>query len=414
MICHTCRTRLLFYDVGGCFRSQRRALCLLHHETCRDLLQSVEAGCYICNRLWATLGSGERNIAEGPAGRPLTRRQTITDSARDGNIPVPQRAVTLLRLRQAHNSNDHYYVDIAFCPKTSSFDPESELQCWDALFSLQICQGLQASETTLPDNTKSDSSLTLAKSWVTECSMDHKQCAGTNTMPTSKWYPSRLLDIDPPGSHSNFRLIETRNSNLQGPYTTLSHCWGFKECTSLETKNYAEMLRGRPLESLPQLYPDAAYVTRQLGGDGLADWQRESAQMHDIYLNSFCNISAAHATDAHKSLFCRRDPDAHVPHAKELRVSGRNAAYSISDAYFWKTEVSEALINTRAWVLQERILAPRILYFGERHMAWECWEKDTADIFPRGVLPASWKLKNAREQEGLDSGTPKNTHGRLL
>ncbi|KAF6806333.1 hypothetical protein CSOJ01_08909 [Colletotrichum sojae] len=330
MICHTCRTRLLFYDVGEYFRS-RHELCLLHHEACKDLLQSLEAGCYICNRLWATLGSGERNIAEGPAGRPLTRRQTITDLARDATVTVPQRAVTLLRIRQARDGNDYYYVDIAFCPKTSSFEPESEVQ-------------LKKRETTLPDDTKSDRSMTLAKSWVTECSMDHKQCA--------------------------------------------------------------EMLRGHPLESLRQLYQDAANVTKQLG--------RESAQMHDIFLNSFCNISAAHATDAHKSLFCRRDPDAHVPHATELRVNGRNAAYSISDAYFWKTGVSEVLINTKAWVLQERILAPRILYFGERHIAWECWEKDTVDIFPRGVLPASWKLKNAREQEGLDSGTPKNTHGRLL
>ncbi|KAF6824956.1 hypothetical protein CPLU01_10556 [Colletotrichum plurivorum] len=264
---------------------------------------------------------------------------TITDSARDATVPVPQRAVTLLRIRQARDGNDHYYVDITFCPKTSSFEPESEVQGWDALFSLQICQGLQTSETTLPDNTKSDSSLTLAKSWVTECSMDHKQ-----------------------------------------PIHDTEHCWGFKECTSLDTNNYAEMLRGHPLESLPQLYQDAAYVTRQLGVrylwidslciiQKLVDWQRESAQMHNIYLNSFCNISAAHATDAH---------------------NGRNAAYSISDAYFWKTKVSEALINTRAW------------------------EMDTVDIFPRGVLSASWKLKNAREQESLDSGTPKNTYGRLL
>lgn len=136
--------------------------------------------------------------------------------------------------------------------------------------------------------------------------------------------------------------------------------------------------------------------------------------MHNIYHNSICNISAAHAKDAHHSLFCKRNPDAHTPHTTELRINGHNVNLQISDAYFWKTEVSEALINTRGWILQERIISPRILYFGERHIAWECWERDTADIFPAGILPAAWRLKNLEEQETLDYGIPKNTQGRFL
>lgn len=153
------------------------------------------------------------------------------------------------------------------------------------LQAANLIVGLQTSETALPDNTKSDNSIALANTWITECSTGHKQCSEKSIIPSSKWYPTRLLEIDSPGSGSNFRLIETRNSNLEGPYMTLSHCWGFKDCTILETENYAEMLHGRPLESLPQLYQDAAYVTRRLGarylwidslciiqkGDGLAD-----------------------------------------------------------------------------------------------------------------------------------------------
>ena len=50
----------------------------------------------------------------------------------------------------------------------------------------------------------------------------------------------------------------------------------------------------------------------QHGGD-FDDWQREVTLMIDVYLNSFCNISAADAPDSHHTMFNSRNPDALYP-----------------------------------------------------------------------------------------------------
>lgn len=52
---------------------------------------------------------------------------------------------------------------------------------------------------------------------------------------------------------------------------------------------------------------------------------------------------------------------------------------------FWDTEVSQAALNKGGWVLQEGILAPRILHFGERQLLWEGGEKDASEIYPDGL-----------------------------
>lgn len=91
MICLICRTRLLVYDVREYYCIQQNPICLPHHETFESLIQSIEAGCFICNRLWATLGSGERNSAGKPM--PLSRRRTI-EIFSPGSCPLRRHATS--------------------------------------------------------------------------------------------------------------------------------------------------------------------------------------------------------------------------------------------------------------------------------------------------------------------------------
>jgi hypothetical protein len=49
----------------------------------------------------------------------------------------------------------------------------------------------------------------------------------------------------------------------------------------------------------------------------------------------------------------------------------------------WFHQVNNAPLNCRAWVLQERFLAPRVLQFGERQLFWECRQNSACEIFPR-------------------------------
>lgn len=124
--------------------------------------------------------------------------------------------------------------------------------------------------------------------------------------------------------------------------------------------------------------------------------------MSKVYSNSFCNISAAAAPDGNSSMFNDRLPDAIFPEIVNFSpVDKASSQYLVLDDDFWDTEVSRANVNTRAWVLQERLLSTRILSFGQSQLCWECNEKQAAEIYPLG-LPgqgnAQIKLKSLFNQ----------------
>lgn len=47
--------------------------------------------------------------------------------------------------------------------------------------------------------------------------------------------------------------------------------------------------------------------------------------------------------------------------------------------------VSNAPINSRAWDLQGRLLAPRVLNFAATQLFWECNELKASETFPFGM-----------------------------
>ncbi|SCO92278.1 uncharacterized protein FRV6_16406 [Fusarium oxysporum] len=129
--------------------------------------------------------------------------------------------------------------------------------------------------------------------------------------------------------------------------------------------------------------------------------------MKDVYSNSFCNISAADTPNCSQSIFNSRDPRLLNPQVVELTLCGEGSAkiterFVLSDYRFWKSEVSNALVNKRGWVLQERFLAPRILHFNKRQLIWECCEKDAAEVYPDGLPLALSTSSDARFKQ-MDS-----------
>lgn len=55
------------------------------------------------------------------------------------------------------------------------------------------------------------------------------------------------------------------------------------------------------------------------------------------------------------------------------------------DASHWDNLVNRAPVNTRAWVLQERLLAPRVLHFCKGSIAWECGRFTRTEGHPEDV-----------------------------
>lgn len=65
-----------------------------------------------------------------------------------------------------------------------------------------------------------------------------------------------------------------------------------------------------------------------------------------------------------------------------------NDLFSIVQDEIWQTEMTNAPLNQRDWVLQERILPPRALHYGQYQLLWEYRELDACEKYPAG-LPKS-------------------------
>ena len=170
-------------------------------------------------------------------------------------------------------------------------------------------------------------------------------------------------------------------------------------------------MQGFNLDELPKTFQDAIAITRKLEinyiwidslcivQDDLQDWQTESAEMASVYRNSLLKIAATASPDGGKGCFFERPPDGSIQvHYNEttrqetdascplsnqltrLSLSARPDSFYDRSATFYAcpgvTYVIDPLrkspLNRRGWVVQERLLARRIIHFAEDQLFWEC------------------------------------------
>jgi hypothetical protein len=113
--------------------------------------------------------------------------------------------------------------------------------------------------------------------------------------------------------------------------------------------------------------------------------------------------------DSSKGLFRKRDP--HALNTTQVNVCVANLDENrehilcdIHNYFFWMHNIFQCIINKRAWVVQERLLAPRILYFGHSQLLWECMEHDASESYPDG-LPTFTKNQVLTNFKALDADT---------
>lgn len=230
-----------------------------------------------------------------------------------------------------------------------------------------------------------------------DCIDSHSVCQNANSMGDT-WHPSRLLDISILDADSKIRLLISDKQFPDGPYVTLSHCWGSIGFPKLLNKNLEDFQAGILVSDLPKTFQDAIQVTRALGmrflwidalciiQDSPEDWRSEAAMMGSIYKHALCNIAATGAIDGSVGCFSNRN-DLFVQPCKielgwDLPVTGEH--YCI-DRSLWPKNVGEAPLNRRAWVAQERLMSSRILHFGSHQILWECQEMEACESFPNGI-----------------------------
>jgi hypothetical protein len=206
-------------------------------------------------------------------------------------------------------------------------------------------------------------------------------------------------------------------------YMTLSHRWGQAEFLNL-TKSTRNALEAGivPLSHVPKTFADAISVARRLNvryiwidslciqQDSLDDWQKESIKMRHVYANAYCNIAAADALDANSGLFFDRDV-ASVLLCVHENISTK-IEYIVFNADFWVDNVERGPLASRAWVVQERMLAKHTLYFGKEQVFWECAQLTASETCPEELLSTIFGIRQPTMKVGnplfsiTDSETP--------
>jgi hypothetical protein len=212
----------------------------------------------------------------------------------------------------------------------------------------------------------------LIRSWVETCDSTHTDCMRRRkgTPKAKRFVPTRLLDISgPPGAP--IRVIETAKTSVQGPYCSLSHCWGllkFTECELHDNNRKQFMTEGVAWNLFTKNFQQAIEVARFLDVgyiwiDSLCiiqgsaeDWKREASRMHLVYRNSYCNIAIVDSADKNGGAFRDRVPDNILPTLYEPK--GNSPMFSEKKAWrvvlkdLWDSELLQSFLYVRAWVFQ--------------------------------------------------------------
>jgi hypothetical protein len=108
--------------------------------------------------------------------------------------------------------------------------------------------------------------------------------------------------------------------------------------------------------------------------------------MKAIYSNADCNIAATWASDGGDGCFNKRDPFTVTPTTIMLNLeNGQSRKFQFSGHYTYNEDITDAPLNTRDWVVQERYLARKQLSFAENKVYWECPEVIASEQFPMGL-----------------------------
>lgn len=264
---------------------------------------------------------------------------------------------------------------------------------------------------TLPDSTNHPTCWKTVSRWIDECANKHDTCRMSLQ---SDWLPTRLVDISD-YEKGLVRVVDscTLPRDCGELYLALSHCWGRKAFRVMTEDSREEFREGVFFSSLVPSFQDAIAVTRQLGFryvwiDSLCvvqgsreDWSKEAPIMNKVYRNAFLTLGAMASPHGYGGLFRSRDPEMTGPCPFKIRSEEEgDMECLLVNSDFWETEVRQAPLSQRAWVVQERILAPRSLYFCQSQLVWECRQHHACELFPDGV-PLEF-ISDIKEPQAVD------------
>jgi hypothetical protein len=255
--------------------------------------------------------------------------------------------------------------------------------------------------TLLPSlNLGSQECLSQAAAWMQNCMANHKKCNANLGIMPSAILPARVLDVS--GTTARLVTMADIDTGISTPYLTVSHRWMAHGMPKLLRCNLQTMRQSVQLQTLPAVFQDSIVLARALSichvwidslciiQDDPTDVQTEISNMSHIYRNAILNVGALKTSFIpetgryeHTGLFV--DQNSREPSPFQLTIQRANCKGN----YFAHIEDLGDFLNTsplmkRGWVLQERLLSRRSIYFGSQ--AWgECSQQLATNQYPDGL-----------------------------
>ncbi|KIL89213.1 hypothetical protein FAVG1_07607 [Fusarium avenaceum] len=413
MLCATCMSMF-----------QRCATSGVHHQTSENLDRAATNGCRICNCLrredilehWSPL---EYSFSFDNTWELHGEIQFYRDE--ESGPHKNQHWKVFLQLSRSASIPPGYQDFLNLVNSDLTLDPSRVRPEFPPLRDI-------------PDNTGHKDVLRLAKGWLEKC-QNEDGCHVKLSTTTKRWCPGRLIDV---GSETRSpRLVISGQDDIDGNYAALSHCWGENpDFLMLSCDNLREFRKEIKLSELPVSFRDAIITCRHLkvpyvwidslcilqsGPTAKEDWLYHAEEMHRVYEHCLLNISIDVSSNPHqgafrsrdalylqdcyvwtpfplfpkpvdspptsrRGFFAREDEDLEVsaPDVEHVGETDDNldptaqqnlcVIFTREDFYHARLDLP---INERAWVLQERLLSPRTLYFSTDRIAWEFECKDS-------------------------------------
>ncbi|KAF5876420.1 putative heterokaryon incompatibility protein [Botrytis fragariae] len=380
-----------------------------HHKRYDDLVTAASSGCELCLLLQRQCEEEEINKSELNKLLTWDKMSRIMEAEnRSFNLRVEIGCSALYHGQQYEEFKLLNHLIFTYWQENGSGDYNSIMVC-----SLQtpkdqpkFIDDIRIGQFTIDEDLASDANFDIARGWVNTCIVEHSKSKCPSF--EDKLLPSRVINVGLENTNPSLVLTD----GVRGKYVALSHCWGGHIETILTTSNLQSLQREIKMTSLPPNFRDAILITRALGfqflwidslciiQDSKYDWGIESKKMGEIYQNSVLTIGAAAAHKAADGMLHPRSQTSRdiKPKLKLSKDSGSDDVVEISSSILWPENLRKLFesgpLRSRAWALQERILSPRILWYGRTQIYWQClcgfqsangMPSGSSD-FPRGEL----------------------------
>ncbi|KAI3393859.1 hypothetical protein diail_3534 [Diaporthe ilicicola] len=213
---------------------------------------------------------------------------------------------------------------------------------------------------------------------VRNCDEGHDCMAVQDESETAAKLPTRVIDVGR-NETEPIRLVETNHEPvITDRYIVLGHHW---DRLNREQRTHTDTIAQRKerisYDELPATFQDALRVTRALGvrylwidalciiQDDPSDWATEAVRMEGVFTHAYCLIVAESSLVGF--LGVRRPRD--VITLPAVEGPPLYLAEYIDD---FRADVENSVLNSNGWVLQERALCRRTIYFTSKQIYWEC------------------------------------------